>query len=112
MKLGLVSRIAELIVKKVMGKAEQNSRRSRCLFAPCDPITWGDARPAGLAAIDAPWGVRAGPVTCFPSASTRIGGGCGASHFHAGRRHDRATMVRRRRLGERARDHRRWSRFS
>ena len=58
MKLGLVSRIAELIVKKVMGKAEQNSRKSRWgLFAPCDPITWGDARPAGLAAIDAPWGV-------------------------------------------------------
>jgi hypothetical protein len=40
-------------------------------------------------------------VTCFPSASTGIGGGCGGSHFEAGRRHDRAAMVRRRRLGER-----------
>ena len=31
-------------------------------------------------------------MTCFPSASTGIGGGCG-SHFQAGRRHDRAAAA-------------------
>ena len=29
-------------------------------MAPCDASTWGDACPGGLAAIEAPWGVRAG----------------------------------------------------
>ena len=48
-----------------------------------------DVRPARLAVIDAPWGVRAGPVPFFPSASTGIGGGCGGSQSEAaGRRHD------------------------
>jgi hypothetical protein len=33
----------------------------------------GDACPVELAVIDAPWGVRAGAVPYFPSASTGIG---------------------------------------
>ena len=50
-------------------------------IAPCDSITWGDACPDELAAIDAPWGVRAGRAVRFPSASTGIGEGCGGSSF-------------------------------
>src|SRR5208282_4201274 len=48
----------------------------------------GDACPDGLAAIDAPWGVRAGHAARFPSASTGIGGGCGGSSFRAGNEDD------------------------
>jgi len=47
------------------------------------PVTdhLGDACPDELAAIDAPWGVRAGRAVRFPSASTGIGEGCGGSSF-------------------------------
>ena len=50
-------------------------------IAPCDPITWGDACPDELAAIDAPWAVCAGRAVRFPSASTGIGESCGGSSF-------------------------------
>src|SRR3984957_9268157 len=91
---------------------ENNHKRERRRF-PCPsrplgsdrlpPVArppGGDLCPEGLAAVDVPWGVRAGGV-CLPSASTGIDEDRGGSTLRVRCVHERSkALVCRRRLGK------------